>query len=121
MARYLIENEDIISTIEGGLGGSFWNYCKEADVDVNVVEGSFGDPVIKVDTGDANIHVRVTTHNIFDDDDNIIGYQFNPKVIIRSTSFDFDQDNVVAEFDKFSTIAKIAQKIYMTEVVFDED
>ena len=121
MARYLIENEDIISTIEGGLASRFWNTCSELGVDVNITLDNDGTPHIDVNTNSDNIRIRVTTHNLFDDNDDIIGYQFNPVVITRSTKFDFDQDNVISEFDKMKQIAELAEEIYMTEVEFDEE
>lgn len=121
MARYLIENEDIVSTIEGGLASHFWNTCRSLGVDVDITLDADGTPKIDVNTNDDNIRIRVTTHNLFDDDDNIIGYQFSPVVLTRSKKFDFDQDDVTVEFDKMKQIAELAEEIYMTEVEFDEE
>lgn len=108
-----VTRQDIKDIIESHFGGAFWNEASRLGVTVDVTVEPNLTPHIEFETNNPNIRVRITTVDLISEEDEHVGWAFNPHVINSGIHFNFaDDDNPVAEYAEWCAIAKLVQQIY---------
>lgn len=104
--------EDIIDYIDGHIGSSISNDIRYNDCSYDVVVSGSMVPTIVFDTNDEYITLKFETRSLIDQNDELIGYEFVPKIQTNPFRIEEWADEAEKKFARWAAIADIAQRIY---------
>jgi len=110
-----VTRQDIKEALESILAssgkGNFYPRADRLGWQVNVVVDNDFTPHIDIDTGRPDFRVRVSTHNLMEEDE-VIGWEFNPQIVNASLNQNFDDEDPIGTFADWAEGAELAELIY---------